>query len=66
MPIVFLDDRVTRRLTDRLIPDDTVFLFIFKAWSPGIVRYVKGLHNAEEGQKDKLRWYEAIWKSPKT
>ena len=23
-----------------------------------------GFHNAEEGQKDKLRWYEAIWKSP--
>ena len=31
----------------------------------GIASYVKGFHNAEEGQKDQLRWYEAIWKSPK-
>jgi hypothetical protein len=49
-----------RRLTDSLIPDDAVFLFIFKAWSPRIASYVKGFHNAEEGQKDKLRWYEAM------
>jgi hypothetical protein len=21
-------------------------------------------HDAEEGQKDKLRWYKAIWKPP--
>ena len=52
-------------MTDRLIPDDAVFLFIFKAWNPRIASYVKGFHNAEEEQKDKLRWYEAIWKSPK-
>ena len=31
----------------------------------GIASYVKGFHNAEEGQKDQLRWYEAIWKLPK-
>ena len=41
-----------RWLTDRLIPDDVVFLFIFKAWNPRIASYVKGFHNAEEGQKD--------------
>jgi hypothetical protein len=31
------------------------FLLIFKAWSPHIALYVKGFHNTEEGQKDKLR-----------
>ena len=29
-----------RRLTDRLIPDDAVFLFIFKAWNPRIASYL--------------------------
>jgi hypothetical protein len=48
-------------LTDSLTPDDAVFLFIFKAWNPRIASYVKGFHNAEEGQKGKLRWYETIW-----
>ena len=53
-----------RRLTDRLIPDDAVFLFIFKAWNPRIASYVRVSTTQKRGQKDKLRWYEAIWKSP--
>ena len=35
---VFASTAVFRRLTDRLIPDDAVFLFIFKAWNPRIAR----------------------------
>ena len=41
-----------RGLTETFIPDCTGFLFVFKAWSPRIASYVKGFHNAEEGQKD--------------
>ena len=47
-----MDGNRLRRLTDRLIPDDAVFLLIFKAGSPRIASYVKDFHNVEEEQKD--------------
>ena len=40
-----------RRLTDRLIPDDAVFLFIFKAWNPRIARYVRVSTTQKMGKK---------------
>ena len=40
-----------RRLTDRLIPDDAVFLFIFKAWSPRIASYVRASTTQKRGKK---------------
>ena len=42
---------VVRRLTDRLIPDDAVFLFIFKAWSPRIASYVWASTTQKRGKK---------------
>ena len=40
-----------RRLTDRLIPDDAVFLFIFKARSPRIASYVRASTTQKRGKK---------------
>ena len=40
-----------RRLTDRLIPDDAVFLFIFKAWNPRIASYVRASTTQKMGKK---------------
>ena len=40
-----------RRLTDRLIPDDVVFLFIFKAWNPRIASYVRASATQKRGKK---------------
>ena len=40
-----------RRLTDRLIPDDAVFLFIFKAWNPRIASYVRASTTQKRGKK---------------
>ena len=40
-----------RRLTDRLIPDDAVFLFIFKAWNPRIASYVRISTTQKRGKK---------------
>ena len=49
-----MDVRFFRRLTETVIPDNAVFLFIFKAWNPTHSELCKGFHNAEDGQKDKL------------
>ena len=43
--------RGLRRLTDRLIPDDAVLLFIFKAWNPRIARYVRVSTTQQRGKK---------------
>ena len=45
-------------MTDRLIPDDAVFLFIFKAWSPRIASsYVKGFHKGKKTSSGDMRLF---------
>jgi len=38
-------------LTNRLIPDSAVFLFLFKAWKPRIARYARISTTQKRGKK---------------
>ena len=54
----------TRRLTNRLIPDSACIFVPLQGVETTHSQLCTDFHNAEEGQKDPLRWYKAIWKSP--